>query len=48
VFFIQHKKLYPSNEDGLRKSRPEKKYTGPIETEAITHEVFATKPNKLK
>lgn len=48
VYFIQHKKLYPSNDDGLRKSKPEKKYTAPIDTDDINTDSFSTKPNKIK
>lgn len=48
MFFIQHKKLYPSNDDGLRKPKPEKKYTAPIDTDDINTESFSTKPNKIK
>jgi len=44
VFLIQHKKLYPSNEDGQR-SKAEKKYAAPIDTDDISHDA---KPNKLK
>lgn len=45
VFLIQHKKLYPSNEDGQRRSKAEKKYAAPIDTDDISHDA---KPSKLK
>jgi len=48
VFLIQHKKLYPSNEDQQRRSKAEKKYVAPIDTDDISHDSFAAKPNKLK
>ncbi|KAL5243945.1 hypothetical protein ACI65C_011355 [Semiaphis heraclei] len=43
-----HKKLYPSNEDGQKRSKAEKKYTAPIDTDDISPESFVTKPNKSK
>jgi len=49
VFLIQHKKLYPSHEDEPKRSKPEKKYTAPVDTDDITADSSATKPNnKLK
>jgi len=40
--------LYPSNEDGQRRSKAEKKYAAPVDTDDISPDSFVTKPNKLK
>ncbi|XP_022169945.1 mucin-5AC-like isoform X2 [Myzus persicae] len=43
-----HKKLYPSNEDGQRRSKAEKKYAAPVDTDDVSPDSFVAKPNKLK
>jgi len=47
MFLIKHKKLYPSIEDGQKRSKAEKKYAAPIDTD-ISPDSFVTKPNKSK